>query len=309
MLDDILNSCKYVMDNSIYVKINYDILDVFIKKIDSKNLKYWLSNNSYNLFDLDISVIINFMLLFEAIDYSFWGEPKWAIDTELGKKDGSDALLYAMLDYIKKTNSTDFSKVSLSEFREMLRGNVDLPLLEDRYRTLVDVSEIVNDKMGGNFYKYIYDVKDDRKLFDIIINNFPSFRDEREYNGHKVYFYKLAQLLVSDILHLREQLEEIEVDYSHLVGCSDYKIPQTMRALGITEYNEELAKLIDSKTELEYSSKYEVEIRASVIVVIDYISKKLPNAKAIDINDYFFVTAKKIANIVNPYHLCRNTNY
>ena len=59
--------------------------------------------------------------------------------------------------------------------------------------------------------------------------------------------YKLAQLLTSDILHIRELKENIKVDYSHLVGCADYKIPQVMRGLGILEYNRKLADIIDNR--------------------------------------------------------------
>lgn len=292
-----------------YVKINYRNLDEVIKKINVKNLKYWLQNNPYNLFDLDISLIINFMLIFEAIDYSFFGEVKWKIDTEFGVKDGSDALFLVLLNYVKKNNSTDFSELTFLSFKELFKGNGELPLLEERYNTVVEVSKIVNEKMNGNFYEYIYDVKSDIELFEIIITNFPSFTDERWYDGKKIYFYKLAQLLVSDILHLRQIIEKIDVDYSHLVGCADYKIPQTMRALEIIEYNDDLAKLVDNKKELEASSRYEVEIRASVIVVINYIKEKLPEAKAIDINDYFFLLARDVKDIARPYHLCRNVNY
>ena len=147
--------------------------------------------------------------------------------------------------------------------------------------------------MNGNFYKFIKDINSDTELFNTIINNFKSFKDEREYNGKVIYFYKLAQLLTSDILHIREKLENISVDYSNLIGCADYKIPQTLRALGIIEYNKELSAIVDQRNELEISSKYEVEIRASQIVVIDYISNILINANPIDINDFLFSYSKK----------------
>ena len=70
-----------------------------------------------------------------------------------------------------------------------------------------------------------------------------------------------------------------------------------------------LSNIVDTKHELDISSKYEVEIRASQIVVINYIKSKLKEVKAIDINDYLFTYSKKVKNIVSPYHLCRNTNY
>ena len=93
------------------------------------------------------------------------------------------------------------------------------------------------------------------------------------------------------------------------LGCADYKIPQTLRALGIIEYNEELSNIIDNKVEIECSSKYEVEIRASMIVVINYIKNKVEDTNAIDINDYFFIASKKVKSFAKPYHLCRNKNY
>lgn len=309
MLEKIINSCKYAMDNAEFVRINYDKLNEFIEKVDCKELKHWLSNNPYNIFDLGIENVINFMLIFDAIDYSFWGTPKWTIDTELGSKDGSDALLYAMLKYVKEKSLDCLYNITYEEFKMILKGNVEIPFLKERYETLIQTSRIVKEKMNGNFYKYIYSVYSDIELFEIIINKFPSFKDERMYEGKIIYFYKLAQLLTSDILHLREQMENIKVDYSHLVGCADYKIPQTMRALEIIEYNEELSNIIDNKFEIEYSSKYEVEIRASMIIVINYIKNKIENTNAIDINDYFFIASKKVKEIAKPYHLCRNKNY
>lgn len=222
--------------------------------------------------------------------------------------DGSEALLYKLLEYVRKSNNYDFSKVTFKEFSDILSGNIEIPLLEDRYNTLVNISNVVNDKMNGNFYEYIKEYTNDTDLFNLIIDNFSSFIDEREYNGKKIYFYKLAQLLTSDVLHMRKLLENIQIDVSNLVGCADYKIPQTMRAIGILEYSNDLCKTIDSKLEIELSSSYEVEIRASMLVVIDYISKKI-NMDRIDINDFFFISKKAVKDIVKPYHLCRNVNY
>lgn len=309
MLDKIKNSCKYVVENSQHVKIDYSKLDDFIANIDCNNLKNWLLYNPYNLLDLDIETLVNFLLVFESIDYSFWGQPKWTIETEDGLKDGSDALLYDMLKYAKKLGNATFNDVSFNEFRNILKGNIEIPFLEERYKTISEINEIVNKKMSGNFYKYIKNITSDTELFNLIINNFESFKDERIYDGKVIYFYKLAQLLTSDILHLREEIEKITVDYSNLIGCADYKIPQVLRALGITKYDKELSYMVDNKKEIEISSKYEVEIRASQIFVLGYIKNRLNSFKSVDINDFLFNYSKKLKNIVKPYHLCRNKNY
>lgn len=309
MLEEIKMSCDYVATNSKYVSINYEKLDEYIKTIDCEKIKFWLSSNPYNLFDMGIDKTINFMLIFDSIDYCFWGQPKWTIETIDGKKDGSDALLYALLNYVKNLNKIDFTNVSFEEFSNILKGNIEIPFLRERYNTVISICNVVNKRMNGNFYSYIKDINVDTELFDIIINNFADFCDEREYDGNKVYFYKLAQLLTSDILHIKELISGTKVDYSHLVGCADYKIPQTLRALGILKYNDELSNIIDNKVLIDKNSKYEVEIRANMIAVINYINSKLENCCSIDINDYLFLSSKSVKDIAKPYHLCRNLNY
>lgn len=309
MLEKIKSSCNYVALNSKYVSINYKKLNEYIKTIDIKKIKFWLSNNPYDLFEMKIDKVINFMLLFDSINYCFWGQPKWTIETIEGKKSGSDALLYTLLNHVKKVDKIDFSNISFEEFSDILKGNVDIPFLKERYETVVSICNVVNKKMNGNFYNYIEKINEDTELFDIIINNFSEFCDVREYDNKKIYFYKLAQLLTSDILHIKELINGTKVDYSHLVGCADYKIPQTLRALGIVEFNSELSKIVDNKQLIDENSMYEVEIRANMIAVISYINSKLKDTCSIDINDYLFLASKKIKDIAKPYHMCKNKNY
>lgn len=224
MLDKIVDSCRKVMKNSKYVKINYSNLEKFIDEIDCTNLKNWLLYNPYNILSLEVEKVINFLLIFESIDYSFWGNPKWTIETEEWPKEGSDALLYSMLNYVKNNNTIDFSNIKLEEFENTLKCNTKIPMLNERYSTVVETSKIVNEKMSGSFYKYIQNITSDKELFNVIITNFPSFKDERLYKGNTVYFYKLAQLLTSDILHIRKSLENIDIEVNNLIGCADYKI-------------------------------------------------------------------------------------
>lgn len=310
MLSKIISTTKYVSDNSTNVKINEEKLNEFVNSIKDIKISHWLSFSPYNLLDLPVETIINFLLVYESIDFSFWGNPKWTIETIDGKEDGSIALMYAILKYVKDKNTTDFSNITREEFGQMLKGNVKIPLFEERYNIIRSVSQIVNEKMNGNFYQYIKDIYTDEELFNVIIKYFTNFKDERIYKGKTIYIYKLAQLLTSDILHIRELKENIKVDYSHLAGCADYKIPQVMRGLGILEYSNELAEIIDNKKEIEENSEYEVEIRANMLVVIDKIKEKLSNQVcSIDINDYVWSQAKNKDIKLKPYHLTRCTNY
>lgn len=307
ILELITETSKEVIKNAKHIKINYHELDEFIKnnKIEAK---MWGTSNIYNFMDHDTETIIHFLLVFQSIDFCFWGNPKWSVESEEGLIDGSKALMYIIIKNIDTfTNFKKLEELTYEEFKKLFTSNVSIPLIKERYEILHNIAKTINTKMNGSFYNYIKDIHSDIELFHLIINYFPSFKDERTYNNKTIYFYKLGCLLVSDIMHARNILEENEFDYSHLPGCTDYKIPQIIRAFGITEYSNELADIIDKKEEIPFNSPYEIEIRASAIVVINYIIEKT-ELSGMAINDFLWVSSGKLKNM-QPYHLTKTTTY
>ncbi len=310
-LEQVLDTCSYVYENSRHVKIDINKIKELAKdnRFNEKTA-YWLSSNPYGILNLGVEDIINFLVIFESIDYSFWGEPKWTMKTDKVNTDGAIALMYALLRLREQKGNLNFERITFDEFSEALKGNVEIPLLEERYKVVLQVSKIINKKMQNNFYHYIKNITKDIVLFNTIINNFPSFADTRTYDNKTIYFYKLAQLLTSDILHIRSLKEGITVDYSNLVGCADYKIPQVLRSLGVLVYDKELSDLVDNKNELEENSIYEVEIRANMVVAINLIKKELNNkVSAIDINDTIWSFSQDKTKKLLPYHLTRTLSY
>lgn len=310
-LEEIINSCEYVVQESKHVKIKEEAIVDFVNYYSMEKQPHWLSSNPFGLLDYPISDIVNFLIILGSIDCSFWGEPKWTLLTkENTKVDGAFALIYALLQIRKEKGHLDFEQISFEEFKNFFTGNIEIPLLKKRYQVIQEVSHIINTTMNGNFYEYTKDITKDIDLLNLIIENFPSFEDIRTYNGKTIYFYKLAQLVVSDILHIRELKENIKVDYSHLVGCADYKIPQILRGLGILEYDLELEKLVDNLQELEENSIYEVEIRASMIIALKKIKEKLPiDLSLIDLNDIIWSMGKDKTKSFKPYHRTRTLSY
>lgn len=310
-LEKVLETCSYVYENSKHVKIDINKVKELAKdnRVNEKSA-HWLSSNPYGILDLDVEDIINFLVIYDSIDCSFWGDPKWTINTAKGDIDGAIALMYALLKLREHKGNLDFEKITFEEFSEALKGNVEIPLLEERYKVVSQVSKVINQKMQGNFYHYIKNITKDIVLFNTIINNFPSFEDIRTYDNKTIYFYKLAQLLTSDILHIRSLKEGITVDCSNLVGCADYKIPQVLRGLGILVYDKELSELVNNKKEVEENSTYEVEIRAGMIVAINLIKKELKDkVSAIDINDIIWSFSQDKTKKLLPYHLTRTLSY
>lgn len=307
LLNKIKESSKYVSDNSKYVKINYEKIDEIIDGGEFNAIRYWLDTNPFNILDMNYRDIVNFLLLYHTIgDYCFWGDPKWEIDTEVGKLDGSYAIMYILINRFKNNNDMN---MSYEDFADMLKGNVEIPLLKERYNCLVEMNKYL-DSIGKDFYDEIKDLKVDIDLLDYVVSTFSYFKDETNYNGVNVYFYKRAQLLVSDVLHVRKMLENIEVDYSNLMGCADYKIPQVMNALGMLEYEYDLEYKLARKEELEEDSIEEIEIRANDLVVIDYIYEKLNREVCrMDINDYIWLLGQDKSKINKNYHRTKTIHY
>lgn len=303
MLEKIIDSCKFVSENSKDVKINYEVVDDFLKEI--KEPSFWLASNPFGILEMNIEDIVNFLLVLHTIgDYCFWGEPKWEIKADDKVLDGTFAIMYVIIQWFKKHKSF---KMSFEEFKDLLKGNVEIPLLKERYEEL----QVMNNFLGNRtFYNMIKDIRDDKRLFNLIIDNLPYFKDERVYKNKTIYFYKRAQLLTSDILHVRALVENVDVHYNNLVGCADYKIPQIMNSLGMIQYSELLNEKIANKEEVEEGSSLEIEIRANSLVVIDYIYRKANKRfERMDINDILWLKSQDKKKINKNYHMTKTVNY
>ena len=257
--------------------------------------------------DMETKDIINFLLIYHTIgDYCFWGNPKWEIKTEYGVLDGSYSIMYLTL---KKFKSNNNFEMSFEEFKKLLKGNVVIPLIQDRYQNLEKMNMFLK-KYDKSFYDIIKDLNTDRELLEFIIDNLDYFEDIASYKEKEILFYKRAQLLTSDILHVKENKEKINVQYCNLIGCADYKIPQVMRCYGILEFNKTLAQKVDTQVELKENSDEEIEIRASALKVIGYIYEKLDKKYSrMDINDFIWLLGQDKSKRKKTYHRTLTKHY
>ncbi|MDE6284302.1 MAG: queuosine salvage family protein [Bacilli bacterium] len=307
LINKLNSSYKYVVNNSKYVKINYAKVDEMIKKISESEIIYWLDTNSFGILDMSFEEIVNFLLIYHTIgDYCFWGEPKWEIDTPNGKIDGSYAIIYLIINRFKDDNNFD---MSFDEFKELLKGNGEIPLLNDRYANLVQMNEFLR-KSDKTFGEIIKNMHTDAELLEFIVSHFPYFEDEAEYGNQRIYFYKRAQLFTSDLLHIMKVKCGIKTESSNLIGCADYKIPQVMRCYGMLEFEQSLAEKVDQKIELSENSLQEIEIRANDLEVINYIYEKTGKKYTrMDINNFIWLLGQDKSKMTKPYHRTSTKHY
>ena len=313
----ILESVKYVVDNSDFIKINKSKIDDFVKKFKEHKEHYWLLDSPFDLGKLDDDKKLMFVVFFNAISFSYWGNPYWNVEYK-GKRytRGSWSLIACIFRALEEgknvLNPKYLSTITKEDLAIVLRGNTEIPLLDERVKILREIGRVLIEEYNGKFSEVIDKSRGDSlKLLDIILDSFPSFQDFEYYKSKKIFFQKRAQGLVEGIYSIFNgkgygKLKNI----NSLTALADYIIPNMLREIGIFEYSNELIKKIDSRIMLKKGGSEEVEIRANTIWVIELIRKKLESqnieVSALSINDYLWTIGNKAKN---PFHITRTTSY
>lgn len=107
MLDKVLNTSSFVVDNAKHVKINYDkVNDLIDELLKFKNVHY-LTQVPYSIYNMNTRDIVNFLLIYDSINFSFWGDPKWKINVNGKDLDGGIALLHCIFNLFNGRNSIE----------------------------------------------------------------------------------------------------------------------------------------------------------------------------------------------------------
>ena len=318
-MNNILESTRFVVDNSEYVKINPKKIDDFCKYFTQKHIKHWFIEAPFDIRKLNPKDRLHFLLVFDSMSFSYWSEPKWTITYKSKELNGAYGMIAcigrAIENKIPILDAKYMSTISESDFAKILEGNIQIPLFQERLKILRDVGSILIKKFDGDFTNVIKKTNgDSQKLLELIFENFPSFEDTAVYKRKKVYFYKRAQLLVSDIYQAFSEQEYGRLkNIDQLTACADYKLPLVLRRLGIFEYSDYLANKIDNKILIEKNSLEEIEIRANTIWAVELLKQKIkakiPNVDSIHINDHIRMLGQKKLKNDKPYHLTRTTAY
>ena len=185
------------------------------------------------------------------------------------------------------------SDMPRDDLKKVFTGNIPIPMFEERLDILRQVGSTLHELYDDSFHN-ILDASNNR-LFDDgngfierLIGDFPSFDDSVNYDGQIIRFDKRAQL-VSAMLYGRFKKYNMELfeDIDELNVMADYILPQTLRDMGILEYESSLAERIDSEEIILASSLEEMELRASTIHVahrmIEQVNYRMPDDKKINV--------------------------
>lgn len=318
-MNQVLETTKFVVDNSRQVKIKKEVIKNFCKNFSESHINHWLNEAPFDFKKLNENDKLNFLLIFNAVSFSYWGKPKWTIEYNGENFDGAFGMIAAIGRAVENKkpilNFNRLKDISEKDFDEILKGNVKIPLFSERFNILREVGSVLAKDFEGDFSKLVKKSNGDAlKLLELITKSFPSFNDFSLYKDKIIYFQKRAQLLVADIyqMFIGEKYGDMK-NLDKITACADYKLPMVLRNIGILEYTQELENKIDKGIEILKDSEEEVEIRANTIWAVEFIKeelkKKIKKINSINVNDHLWLLGQIKSSKDKPYHLTRTTAY
>ncbi len=259
----VLDSTYGVVQRSKHVTINKDAARKMLLKGDVNS--DW--HPDLHIVEPDWRIFV-----LDALNFCFWEDPghsKWSVEYNGEEYSGywalAASLKQAYEEGVPLTNAEFLATISSKTVEKIFRGQQTIPLLQYQVNHLREVGKVLLEKYDGTFINVLQRASQNAvALVKEVVANFPSFNDVAIYEQQPVYFYKRAQLLVSDLYGAFEGEGYGEfLDLEELTIFADYKLPQVLRHYGVLEYDEYLSNLVDGYTRFASGSLEEVEIRAA----------------------------------------------
>ncbi|NXE88034.1 QSPP protein, partial [Menura novaehollandiae] len=286
-----LESAKFIVDHSKDVSVDEEgarrVAESLFDKASAAEFGVagWKSLHELNPRAADKEAV-DWVFLVDTLNFSFWSEQeeqkylvKYKDKTYSGYWSLCAAVNRALDDGIPITSASYFATMTLDQVRHVFRSDteVPIPLIEERHRVLNESGIVLLEKFGGSFLTCVkMSEKSAQKLLHLVLENFPSYRDEALFEKKKVSFYKRAQILVADTWSVFEGKGDGSFDdISSLTIFADYRIPQVLVHLKAMKYSEELMKKLREGTIFQSGDKEEVEIRGCSIWCCALICKHL----------------------------------
>lgn len=267
------------------------------------------------------AALVEFSLLFNTINYCFWGDPKWVADLPGAPVDGATGLLHALghalTSGIPLLDAAFLAQIDPATLGAVLAGRdgTALPLLDARAAALREAGRVLLEHFDGRFVHVVDAAGGDAvHLVELLVTHFPSWNDVTLWDGHVVRFYKRAQLaaaMLFEALHGqgRGALSGVE----RLTVFADYKLPQVLRALGILHYSPQLAATIDARRPIPAHSRAEIEIRANTVWACELLRQALagrrPDVMALHVDFWLWRAGQHPPPGTLPYHRTLTTFY
>ena len=280
------------------------------------------------LFDFgnDPKVIMDFTMVLNTLNFAFTdfnSGVKFEVDYQGLRRSDSEAMVACMhkayASGVPFFDGAFLAKVTRSQLEDIFRGNIEMPMLEERVSILNEVGAVLESKYQGSYSNFIKSCSP--RLYDggngvleRLTSEFPRFNDVSDFHGRRVEIFKLAQLGIWS-LHLTlapRKAWQLE-DANMVTAFADYIVPVGLRVMKVFEYTPELESQINGLQEVKRDSDAEIELRANSIYAIalltDEINKRRSGLKPLLMPQVDWRFWKTYHATHWPHHLTRTIMY
>lgn len=313
-----MESTAHVVKHARHVQIDLKRVQTVAQVLSLRPVPVPSWNFEHHFFD-GTERTVTYIFLLDALNFSFWGEPKWTVKHVQRGADGYWALASCLKKGVEQDpellDADSLASLSPDALERILHGNVKIPMFIERWRNVRELGRVLRDRFGGSAARVVELANGDAaQLARLVAESFSSFSDTTIYDLHPVHFFKRAQILAGDLYgSFGAQKWGSFRNVDALTAFADYKLPQILRAWGILRYVPSLARRVDRKTPLAKDSAEEIEIRAAMIWAVELLRHALV-AKGKELNSVqmdWFLWESSQSQIpgVKPYHRVRTIYY
>lgn len=277
-------------------------------------------------FGSDADTIIDVTLLAAALDFAFTDFDtgvKYQVEYQGRMWSDAEAMFARLHQAIGSgmplLDGEYLATVHRSDLESIFRGNIEMPMLDERAQILNAIGAVLVDRYHGRFHEFVGDCAPAMYaagdgLLERLIVEFPRFNDASVYAGHDVQFHKLAQLGLWSLhraLHASGGWTLRDLD--HMTAFADYIVPVALRLMGILEYTKDLENRINEGHLIPRDSDEEIEIRAHTLyataLLTDEINRIRPAELRLVIPQVDYRLWSTYHTTFWPHHLTNTTMY
>lgn len=316
----VLRTTRAVVDQAQLVRIDHDAVRQVARDLAERQVSPPSWDHEFHWSD-GRDALANYILVLDALNFCFWGEPRWHVSYQGRLLNGYWAFAVAIKRALERgvplTDADYLAAMTRERLADIFAGEGDttIPLLDERVAILRETGQVLRDRYQGRFALAIEAADQSAvTLIKRVTADFPSFRDVAYYRGVEVRFYKRAQILIGDLSGAfgGADLGSFD-DLDQLTAFADYKVPQVLHHLGILRYAPELIERLRRHELLAAGSPEEVEIRAATIWGVEELRRALTalgyTIAAYQVDWLLWEAGQELPRNVLPYHRTRTIYY
>ncbi|KAG8214536.1 hypothetical protein J3R82DRAFT_9597 [Butyriboletus roseoflavus] len=269
----------------------------------------------YSASDPLTKACLNWIFLISSLNFSFWSEregsaERYGVEWRKGWDTETRAVHTGYWSLVAALNRALEQDIPITDpefyasevhcpdtliahvFRPAAASKEELPLLKERIAIMREVGTILCKSFGGSYAGFLDVFQRSRRgqgtaleLVQTVTDTFPSFRDERSLGGHRIFFWKRAQILVAETwaAFFPPDTSAPHPLFPHgpgpcidsLTMFADYRVPQILHHLGILVYPPSLQEMLRNGDDISLGSDVEVSIRAASILSVERIRDEI----------------------------------